>query len=69
MNITPDMKLADVMKKFPASKAVLKKHIPACVTCGGATAESLERAARMNGIDPDLLVKELNRVVKPRKKK
>lgn len=68
MKITKDMKIAEVLKKHPASKAVFLKYIPACIKCGGASAESIERGARMHGIDPDVLVSELNRTPKPREK-
>ena len=69
MTVTRDMKIADVLKKYPSTKKVLQKHIPACIKCGGASAESIERGARMHGIEPETLVKELNRAAKPRRKK
>lgn len=69
MNITKDMKIAEVLKKFPSSKKVFEKHIPECPRCGGAQSESVERGARMHGIDPDMLVEKLNRAARPRKKK
>lgn len=69
MNITKDMKIADVLKKYPSSRKVFAKHIPACVKCGGASAESIQRGAEMHGIDPDMFVEELNRAAKPHKKK
>lgn len=69
MKITKDMKIADVMKKYPSSRKVLARYIGACTKCGGASAESIERGARMHKVDPDALVEELNRAAKPRKKK
>lgn len=69
MNITADMKIADVMKNYPSSRKVFKKYMPACATCGGATAETIERGARMHGIDLETLIKELNRPEEPRRKK
>lgn len=69
MEITKEMKIADVLKNYPSSKAVFARYIPACVKCGGASAETVERGARMHGIDPDLLVQDLNRAANPRKKK
>lgn len=69
MKITKDMKIAEVLKNFPSSKKVFEKHIPECLKCGGSPAESIQRGATMHGIDPDMLVKELNRAAKPRKKK
>ncbi len=69
MAITKDMKIADVLKKYPSSKKVFEKHIPQCPKCGGAAAESIGRGARQHGIDPEMLVAELNRAARPRKKK
>ncbi len=69
MKITKDMKIAEVLKKFPSSKKVFEKRIPECPRCGGAGAESIERGAKLHGIDPDKLVEELNSAAKPRKKK
>ncbi len=68
MKITADMKIADVLKKYPSSKKVFERYMPACVTCGGATAESIQRGARMHGVDPETLINELNRLAKPRRK-
>jgi hybrid cluster-associated redox disulfide protein len=69
MKITKDMKIAEVMRNYPSSRTVLKKYLHACTRCGGASAESIERGARMHGVDPDTLVAELNRAITPRKKK
>jgi len=69
MQITSDMKIADVLKGYPTSKTVFEQYMPACIKCGGATAETIRRGAAMHGVDPEMLVKELNRVAKPRKKK
>ena len=69
MKITKDMKIADVLKNYPSSRKVFEKHLPECPKCGGAAAESIERGAKMHGIDPKMLVAELNNAEKPRKKK
>jgi len=69
MKITADMKIADVLKKYPSSKKVLNKYLPHCPKCGGAGAESIRRGAQLHGIDPDMLVGELNSAAEPRKKK
>ncbi len=69
MKITKDMNIAEVLKGFPSSKKVFEKHIPECLKCGGASAESIQRGATMHGIDPDMLVRELNRAAKPHMKK
>ena len=62
-------KCQDVLKKYPSSKKVFEKHIPQCPKCGGAAAESIGRGARLHGVDPEMLVAELNSAARPRKKK
>jgi hybrid cluster-associated redox disulfide protein len=69
MKITKDMKIAEVLKKYPSSRKVFQQRIPECIKCGGASAESIQRGAKMHGIDPDEFVKELNRALTSRKKK
>ena len=60
MEITKDTIIEDVLKAHPDAIAVLMKYNLGCVACMGATQESLEQGARMHGIDPEPLVKELN---------
>jgi hybrid cluster-associated redox disulfide protein len=69
MKITADMKIADVLKEYPSSRKVFEKYIPACVKCGGATAETIQRGAKMHGLDLDIFLTELNRSPIPRRKK
>ncbi|RJP16187.1 MAG: DUF1858 domain-containing protein [Candidatus Abyssobacteria bacterium SURF_5] len=67
MKITKDMKIADVLKKHASGKEIIAKYMPECIKCGGASAETIERGARMHGIDPDKVVEELNRASGRRK--
>ncbi|MBI5118017.1 DUF1858 domain-containing protein [Candidatus Poribacteria bacterium] len=68
MKISKDMKIADVLKKFPSTREVFETRLPACIRCGGSSTDTIERGARMHGIDSDALIEELNRAVKPSKK-
>jgi hybrid cluster-associated redox disulfide protein len=69
MKITKGMKIADVLKQYPSTRKVLAKRIPSCIRCGGASVEDIKRGAEMHGIDPDVLVEELNLAAGPRKKR
>jgi hybrid cluster-associated redox disulfide protein len=60
MEITKDTVIEDVLKAHPDAIMVLMKYNLGCVACMGATQESIEQGARMHGIDPEPLVKELN---------
>jgi hybrid cluster-associated redox disulfide protein len=60
MEITKDTIIEDVLRAHPEAVQVLMKYNLGCVACMGATQESIEQGARMHGIDPEPLVKELN---------
>ncbi len=61
--ITKDMTFFEVMRMYPAAVAVLQKHNLGCVGCMGAQNESLEQGAMAHGIDPELLLADLNAAV------
>lgn len=61
MNINKEMKIADVLQNHKTAVPVLRKYLPHCMSCGGASADTIERGARMHGVDPELLLEELNR--------
>jgi hybrid cluster-associated redox disulfide protein len=60
MKVTKESIIEDVLRAHPRAIEVLMKHNMGCVACMGATQESLEQGARMHGIDPEPIVKELN---------
>ena len=55
------MIIGEILKTHPATEAVfLKEFGEGCFSCPGQVTESLEEAARMHGVDPDKLVRDLN---------
>jgi hybrid cluster-associated redox disulfide protein len=60
MEITKDTIIDDVLKAHPESIRVFMKYNLGCIGCMGAAGESIEVGARMHGLDPEPLVKELN---------
>ena len=60
MQITKDTIIDEVLKAHPESIRVFMKYNLGCIGCMGAAGESIEMGARMHGIDPEPLVKELN---------
>jgi hybrid cluster-associated redox disulfide protein len=60
MEVTKDTIIEDVLKSHPDAIQVLMKYNLGCVACMGATQESIEQGARMHGVDPEPIVKELN---------
>ncbi|MFH1220095.1 MAG: DUF1858 domain-containing protein [Candidatus Eisenbacteria bacterium] len=60
MTITKDTIIEEVLKTHPEAIRVFMKYNLGCIACMGATTESIEMGARMHGIDPEPIVKELN---------
>ena len=58
--ITADMSIASVMQLDPEVAPVFMSFGMHCLTCPCATAESLEEAAMVHGINVDEMVDQLN---------
>lgn len=60
MKVTKDTIIEQVLRSHPDAIRVFMKYNLGCIACMGATQESIEQGARMHGVDPEPLVKELN---------
>jgi len=58
--ISKDMIIADMVKLDPNIIPILMREGMHCVGCPSAQGESLEEAAMVHGLDPDVLVARLN---------
>ena len=58
--ITESTRVNDMLKKYPGTKDVLKKHEVDCFGCLGAEQESVRNLAWSHGLDIEALVDELN---------
>ncbi|TDA65662.1 MAG: DUF1858 domain-containing protein [Clostridia bacterium] len=61
--ISKDMSILEVLQAYPRTQEVFARYGMACVSCMGATEETIEAAARMHGLDLDRLLADLNRQV------
>lgn len=61
--ITKDMRIDEILKKYPETAEVFVKNGIHCVGCIAANFESIEQGAIAHGITPEELVEELNEVV------
>ena len=59
--ITKEMTFNEVIKKNPEAIEILLKKGMHCIGCPMAQMESLEQGALAHGLNPDKLVKELNK--------
>lgn len=55
-----DMSILEALQADPRARDVFTAHGLACIGCMGAMMESIEDGARMHGIDPVALLRELN---------
>jgi len=58
--ISKDMIIADLVKMDQNIVPILMREGMHCIGCPSAQAESLEEAALVHGMDPDVLVARLN---------
>jgi hybrid cluster-associated redox disulfide protein len=58
--VSKDMIIADILEIDRNLAAILMQHGMRCMGCRGATGKSLEQGAISHGIDPDVLVKQMN---------
>ena len=58
--ITKEMTIACVVERYPCLRRVLAQMGLACCGCCGAEAETVEGAARVYGLDPEIFVHTLN---------
>jgi hybrid cluster-associated redox disulfide protein len=61
-NFTRDMSMLDALQADPRARDVFAAHGMGCVGCMGVSMESIEDGAKMHGIDPEIVVSELNRL-------
>jgi hybrid cluster-associated redox disulfide protein len=62
--ITKDMTFIEVMNTSPEAAWILMENGMQCAGCGLAASESLEQGALAHGIDPEKLIKRLNKGIK-----
>ena len=58
--ITGQFLILDVLRSYPQTRKVFKRHGMACRGCLGAEAETVVNGAVTHGIDPSLFIAELN---------
>ncbi|MEA4963002.1 DUF1858 domain-containing protein [Lutispora sp.] len=62
MAFTKDMTIAQILRANPKTAEVFISYGMHCLSCPGATGESVEQAAMVHGFDADKLLEDLNKV-------
>lgn len=59
-----EMVIGDLLKLYPEAEKVIEKYFgKGCFTCPGMKMESISFGAMMHGVDPEVIVKEINETV------
>lgn len=61
--ITKEMSIIDIVQQHPETLEVFQKFGLGCIGCAAARFENLEAGAKVHGIDPEVMVQELNNVI------
>ncbi len=61
--ITKEMSIIDVVQQHPETLEVFQKFGLGCIGCAAARFENLEAGAKVHGIDPEVMVQELNNAI------
>ncbi|MCZ7661963.1 MAG: DUF1858 domain-containing protein [Thermoleophilia bacterium] len=59
---TKDMPILEALQADPRAREIFSRHGLACIGCMGAMMESIEDGARMHGLDPEAILRDLNRL-------
>ena len=62
MQFTKDMTVAQILRANPKTAEVFLRYGMHCLSCPGATGESVEQAAMVHGFDADQILDDLKKV-------
>lgn len=62
--IEKNMSIADIMKRYPETQKVFEHYGLGCAGCRAALFENIEQGALINGIEPEVIIKALNYVIR-----
>jgi hybrid cluster-associated redox disulfide protein len=60
---TKDMSMMEALQADPRAKDVFAAYGMGCIGCMGVSMESIEDGAKIHGIDPSMVIAELNKLV------
>jgi hybrid cluster-associated redox disulfide protein len=57
---TEDMSILEALETHPGTREIFERYGMTCCACMGATSESIADGAIMHGVDPAIVVDQLN---------
>jgi len=67
--VTKKMSFSELIEKYPKSVEVLMESGMHCIGCAASAFETIEQGAIIHGLNPDELVKKINKKLSTGKKK
>ena len=67
--VTKKMSFSELIEKYPESTEVLMNSGMHCIGCAASAFETVEQGAIMHGLNPDELVKKINKKLSKDKKR
>ncbi|TDX52193.1 DUF1858 domain-containing protein [Orenia marismortui] len=64
MKVNKEMPILEILQKYPEANEVFISHGLGCAKCLAANYENLETVARVNEVDIELLLQELDNLIK-----
>lgn len=61
--VTKGMSIREIIQKYPETISVFNQYGFGCAGCQAALFENIEQGARVHGINTDILVEDLNKVI------
>lgn len=61
--VTKEMGLIEIVQNYPEALEVFAKYGLGCIGCAAARFENLEAGAKVHGVDPDVMVEEINALI------
>lgn len=61
--LNKNMRIADVLKKYPKCAEVFNRFNMGCISCMGIQSETLEKGCIMHGLDVNILIRELEKFI------
>lgn len=61
--VTKEMSIIEIVQQYPEALEVFQKYGLGCIGCAAARFENLEAGAKVHGIDPEVMVAEINAII------
>lgn len=65
--VTKEMSIIEIVQEHPEVLEVFQKYGLGCIGCAAARFENLEAGAKVHGVNPEVMVQEINDLIESSK--